>query len=107
MNNYLNNTLTNLHLQDFLKEKGLDVSHMRYISDRQLAVDNLHMVPNMKDYLKSGYFILDGLAKAILSSKKPNWILPKECWNEAFLWKIFNSLLDFQKRNWKNYKLSF
>ena len=49
MNNYLNNTLTNLHLQDFLKEKGLDVSHMRYISDRQLAVDNLHMVPNMKD----------------------------------------------------------
>lgn len=24
MNNYLNNTLTNLHLQDFLKEKGLD-----------------------------------------------------------------------------------
>ena len=31
----------------------------------------------------------------------------KECWNEAFLWKIFNSLLDFQKRNWKNYKLSF
>lgn len=51
MNNYLNNTLTNLHLQDFLKEKGLDVSHMRYISDRQLAVDNLHMVPNMKDYL--------------------------------------------------------
>ena len=26
MNNYLNNTLTNLHLQDFLKEKGLDVS---------------------------------------------------------------------------------
>ena len=25
MNNYLNNTLTNLHLQDFLKEKGLDV----------------------------------------------------------------------------------
>ena len=47
MNNYLNNTLTNLHLQDFLKEKGLDVSHMRYISDRQLAVDNLHMVPNL------------------------------------------------------------
>lgn len=30
MNNYLNNTLTNLHLQDFLKEKGLDVSHMQY-----------------------------------------------------------------------------
>lgn len=28
MNNYLNNTLTNLHLQDFLKEKGLDVSHL-------------------------------------------------------------------------------
>lgn len=70
MNNYLNNTLTNLHLQDLLKEKGLDVSHMRYISDRQLAVDNLHMVPNMKDYLKSGYFILDSLAKAILSSKE-------------------------------------
>lgn len=70
MNNYLNNTLTNLHLQDLLKEKGLDVSHMRYISDRQLAVDNLHMVPNMKDYLKSGYLILDDLAKAILSSKE-------------------------------------
>lgn len=68
MNNYLNNTLTNLHLQDFLKEKGLDVSHMRYISDRQLAVDNLHMVPNMKDYLKSGYFILDGLRKNIPQS---------------------------------------
>lgn len=77
MNNYLNNTLTNLHLQDFLKEKGLDVSHMRYISDRQLAVDNLHMVPNMKDYLKSGYFILDGLAKAILSSKETAEIISK------------------------------
>ena len=55
MNNYLNNTLTNLHLQDFLKEKGLDVSHMRYISDRQLAVDNLHMVPNVKIPHTQGY----------------------------------------------------
>ena len=70
MNNYLNNTLTNLHLQDFLKEKGLDVSHMRYISDRQLAVDNLHMVPNMKDYLKSGYFILDIVDGLIFSQSQ-------------------------------------
>jgi len=43
----------------------------------------------------------------IQGEEKAKWILPKECWNEAFLWKIFNSLLDFQKRNWKNYKLSF
>lgn len=70
MNNYLNNAITNLYMQDLLKEKGLDVSNMRYISDRQMASDNLHMIPNMKDYLKAGYSILDCLAKAILSSKE-------------------------------------
>ena len=32
MNNYLNNTLTNLHLQDFLKEKGLDVDKPRNLA---------------------------------------------------------------------------
>lgn len=70
MNNYLNNAITNLYIQDLLKEKGLDVSNMRYISDRQMASDNLHMIPNMKDYLKAGYSILYSLAKAILSSKE-------------------------------------
>ena len=68
MNNYLNNTLTNLHLQDFLKEKGLDVSHMRYISDRQLAVDNLHMVPNIILNLDTLYWM--GSQKQIYPVKK-------------------------------------
>ena len=27
--------------------------------------------------------------------------------NDVFLWKIFSSLQDFQKSNWKKSKLSF
>lgn len=76
-NNYLNKAITNLHLQDLLREKGLDVSHMRYISDSQMAADNLHLVPNMKDFLKDGYFIRDSLAKAILSHKETAEIISK------------------------------
>lgn len=57
--------------------------------------------------------ILDLESKRLLRTgkekgeEKAKLDIAKECWNEAFLWKIFNSLLDFQKRNWKNYKLSF
>lgn len=30
--------------------------------------------------------------------------IAKKCWNEAFLLKIFNSLPDFQEKNWKIFK---
>lgn len=43
----------------------------------------------------------------IQGEEKAKLDIAKKCWNEAFLWKIFNSLPNFQKRNWKNYKLSF
>ena len=56
--------------------------------------------------LESERLLIPGKEKG---EEKAKLDIAKKCWNEAFLLKKFNSLPDFQEKNWKflNFMLSF